>query len=82
MHWIALQWRPDADAATEQPTPEALGWWALQFTPHVAWVDEALLLEVSGSLRLWDGRAALQRRIIESNPAPAHVHQAQAAIEN
>ena len=93
MHWIALQWPPDAGGAAGMALPasdgspdavvpmrEALGWWALQFTPHVAWVDEALLLEVSGSLRLWDGRAALQRRIIESNPAPAHVHQAQEAI--
>ena len=80
MHWIALQWRPDADAATEQPTPEALGWWALQFTPHVAWVDEALLLEVSASLRLWGGHKALLRRIHESNPSPAPVIKAQAAI--
>lgn len=80
MHWIALQWRPDADAATEQPTPEALGWWALQFTPHVAWVDEALLLEVSASLRLWGGHKALLRRIHESNPSPAPVVKAQAAI--
>ena len=38
-----------ADALT------ALGWWALQFTPHVAWVDKGLLLEVSGTLRLWGG---------------------------
>ena len=80
MHWIALQWRPDADAATEQPTPEALGWWALQFTPRVAWVDEALLLEVSASLRLWGGHKALLRRIHESNPSPAPVIKAQAAI--
>ncbi len=80
MHWIALQWRPDADAAVEPPTPEALGWWALQFTPRVAWVDEALLLEVSGSLRLWRGGAALLRRILESNPAPVPVHHAHHAI--
>ena len=71
MHWIALQWPPDAGGAAGMALPasdgspdavvpmrEALGWWALQFTPHVAWVDEAQLLEVSGSLRLWDGRAA------------------------
>lgn len=81
MHWIALQWLPEAGAdAGALPSPDALGWWALQFTPHVAWVDEALLLEVSASLRLWGGRAALMRRTIESNPASAPVHQAQAAI--
>ena len=81
MHWIALQWRPEGESPTaEQPTPEALGWWALQFTPHVAWVDEALLLEVSSSLRLWGGRRALLRRVYESNPASAPIQSAQAAI--
>lgn len=52
-------------AATLQPRhplPQARHehWWALQFTPRVARVDgEALLLEVSGSERLWGGREAL-----------------------
>ncbi|HOB67453.1 DNA polymerase Y family protein [Ottowia sp.] len=93
MHWIALQWPPDAPCAASAarpapeappdatvPTREALGWWALQFTPHVAWVDEALLLEVSGSLRLWGGPRALLRRIHESNPALVDVESSQAAI--
>ncbi|NZA02960.1 DNA polymerase Y family protein [Ottowia beijingensis] len=91
MHWIALQWPPEGSVAGDglpaaaappvgaAPTREALGWWALQFTPHVAWVDEALLLEVSASLRLWGGLKALMRRINESNPAPAVVQQAQEA---
>ena len=68
-HWIALQWPPEAAApqalaagalAADALSPEALAWWALRFTPHVAWVDEALLLEVSGTLRLWGGRRALR----------------------
>lgn len=65
MHWIALQWLPEADtpdtpgAPTTLPTPEALGWWALQYTPHVAWQDEALMLEVSACERLWGGRMQL-----------------------
>ena len=94
MHWIALQWRPEAAAPAARPAPSpavpglapeavpappVLAWWALGLTPHVAWVDEALLLEVSACERLWGGRAALLRRIFESNPAPALVHQAQAA---
>ncbi|MGB3070131.1 MAG: DNA polymerase Y family protein [Ottowia sp.] len=67
-------------APSEDPgMREALGWWALGFTPRVAWVDEALLLEVSGSLRLWGGRQALLRRILESNPVSAGFYQAQAA---
>jgi protein ImuB len=52
----------------------------LQFTPHVARVDEALLLEVSGSLRLWGGLRALMRRIEAENPAPPLVWRAQAGI--
>ena len=90
MHWIALQWLPEAESpvappapdgalADAMPSPEALGWWALQFTPHVAWVDEALLLEVSASLRLWGGPQALLRRIYALNPAPAPMQSAQAA---
>lgn len=80
MHWIALQWPPESAAPAELPTPEALGWWALQFTPHVAWVDEALLLEVSASLRLWGGRRALLCRMHESNPAASGMLCAQAAV--
>lgn len=95
MQWIALQWppevppvsRPAAVATTTAPgqeprqaPDEALGWWALQFTPRVARVDEALLLEVSSSLRLWGGLRALVQRIEAENPAPPLVWQAQAAI--
>lgn len=51
-----------AAAGPRQPLPQAPHehWWALQFTPRVARVDgEALLLEVSGTERLWGGREAL-----------------------
>ncbi|AVS86712.1 hypothetical protein C8239_10855, partial [Paracidovorax avenae] len=37
----------------------AAGWWALRFTPRVALLDEAVLLEVSCTERLWGGRAHL-----------------------
>ena len=72
MHWIALRWSPETDAseAPTFPTPEALGWWALQYTPHVAWQDEALMLEVSACERLWGGRLQLMRQLVASNPAP------------
>ncbi|KQW54124.1 Y-family DNA polymerase [Variovorax sp. Root411] len=75
MHWIALQWSLDAQAPDSPdpstlPTPEALGWWALQYTPHVAWQDEALMLEVSACERLWGGRLQLMRQLVASNPAP------------
>ena len=77
MHWIALQWPPDPGVDVLPPSAEALGWWALQFTPRVAWVDEALLLEVSACERLWGGRLGLMRQIASLNPAPVRVRQAQ-----
>ena len=72
MHWIALRWLPEADAsdAPTLPTPEALGWWALRYTPHVAWLDEALMLEVSACERLWGGRMQLMRLLVADNPVP------------
>lgn len=81
MHWIALLWQPEP-VAPEAPMPsgEALGWWALQFTPRVVWLDEALLLEVSACERLWGGRLSLMRQIDHLNPAPAlRLRQAQGA---
>ena len=72
MHWIALRWLPEADTsdAPTLPTPEALGWWALRYTPHVAWLDEALMLEVSACERLWGGRMQLMRLLMADNPVP------------
>jgi protein ImuB len=43
---------------------EALGWWALQFTPRVCRHDEAVLMEVGGSVRLFGGEVALRDRIV------------------
>jgi protein ImuB len=57
MDWIALQPASPADAS-------AWGWQALRFTPRVARVDEAWLLEVSGSLRLFGGPAALRQALL------------------
>jgi protein ImuB len=57
MHWIAWPW-PSAEPAPGVPA-DAAGWWALRFTPRVARLDEALLLEVSSTERLWGGRARL-----------------------
>ena len=58
MLWLA--WHlPPIEPAPGVP-PDAQGWWALRFTPRVALLDEALLLEVGSTERLWGGRAALQ----------------------
>ena len=51
-----------------RPSLEALGWWALQYTPRVVWIDEALMLEVSTCQRLWGGRRALLGRLRQENP--------------
>ncbi len=72
MHWIALQPQcetppPGVVAATQDEAAQrvSLGWRALQFTPRVALLGEAVLLEVSGSERLFGGRAALLRQLLE-----------------
>lgn len=57
MYWIALQPTPPDDA-------KAWGWRAMQFTPRVAFVDEALLMEVGASERLFGGRKRLLRRLL------------------
>ncbi len=76
MHWIALQ--PAPDAALADPY-SAWVWWALQFTPLVARVDDALVLEVSSSERLFGGRAALVAHILKPNQPLALVDYAQGA---
>ena len=78
MQWIALRWLPEVDPATGAPSPgedvaaETLGWWALRYTPRVAWLDEALVMEVSACERLWGGRHALMRRMGIEHPASGH----------
>ena len=82
MHWIALQpapHEPPADAPPLTDAHAALAWWALQFTPMVARVQDALVLEVSGSERLFGGRAALLQRIFKPNLPLAPVNIAQGA---
>ena len=81
MHWIALQPPPEpadraaSDPATPADMPTALAWWALQFTPLVARVEAALVLEVSNSERLFGGRAALLQRLFDAPLAQAvHAH--------
>ncbi len=62
MHWAALLPLPCPDSASPIE-PAALALWALQFTPRVAAVEEAVLLEVEASLRLFGGAQQLQARV-------------------
>lgn len=87
MHWIALRPGPEAarlgaigsEAEAAPAALLALAEWALQFTPKVARLDDALLLEVSASERLWGGRRALLHQIFTSNRPLAPVQYAQGA---
>lgn len=68
MLWIALRApasasSPPHDAAPDAPEQLALAWWALQFSPRVCVEQEAVLLEVQDSLRLFGGQRALQQRV-------------------
>ncbi|WP_240523281.1 DNA polymerase Y family protein [Polaromonas sp. AER18D-145] len=91
MHcWIALQ-----TSITTEPGPALMDEAALQrtvaslalgFTPRVALVDEAVLLDVTGSLRLFGGLARLMQLLtqsalafFESKNLQAHIRRAQGA---
>jgi len=67
MLWVALQALPEDASMRLADCTASLAWWALQFTPKVARVDDTLLLELSASERLWRGRVQLLRQIHESS---------------
>ena len=75
MYWIAL-------LPSHEDERIAWAWRALQFTPRVAQLDEAVLLEAGASLRLWGGRKHLLRRLFhEGNPlSPAAWAQGRTAL--
>jgi len=65
MLWTALRLPPLPD--TSPPSDAALqglATWALQFTPRVAIVDEAVVMEVEASTRLFGGKRALRDRVV------------------
>ena len=59
-HWLALRCQPPDGADTW------LGSWALQFTPRVLWLEDAWLLDVAPTLRLWGGLDRLMPRMTDS----------------
>lgn len=76
MHWIALQGPAEGEPA--EPRQAWIGW-ALRFTPRVALAGSVLLLEVSGSLRLWGGRGALLGWLRRSQPGRADLCHSEGA---
>ena len=75
MYWIALH-------PSHEDERCAWGWRALRFTPRVAPVEEAVVLEASAALRLWGGREALAGKLFhECRPLqPAQWAQARTAL--
>lgn len=64
--WIALLPGEVSPSSTD-PALDALSlaWWALQFTPRVALLDEGVVLEVQASQRLFGGSQNLKRLIVQ-----------------
>lgn len=66
MLWSALRLPP----APECPLPSAdalagLATWALQWTPRVALLDEAVVMELAASVRLFGGKRALRDKVVQ-----------------
>ncbi|TYK69842.1 hypothetical protein FSY59_16085 [Comamonas sp. Z3] len=59
-HWMA--W-PLACLSESSPVPESACWWALEFSPRVALLEDALLMETSMVQRLWGGAEVLLARL-------------------
>jgi protein ImuB len=81
-HWIALQPElADAKAGSAEliDPVQALGWWALRYTPKVARCNDVLLLEVAASARLWGGLPKLLQHVFTSNKPVTLSGYAQAA---
>jgi len=68
-HWIALQPEPAAQAALADAL-RAWAWRALRLTPRVAQLGSALVLEVSGSVRLFGGGPALLQALLQAQDGP------------
>jgi protein ImuB len=68
MLWAALPF-PRAPDGKPPPTDALTGpaTWALQFTPRVALVEEAVVMEVDSCTRLFGGRRALRDRIAQES---------------
>lgn len=66
MHWLSL-----IPCRADLPLPlqlRTLSWWALQFTPRVAVQEEAVVLEVGASLRLFGGTDRLLEQVRAAGP--------------
>jgi len=67
MHWLALQPRsPSSTDGNASGLLQATAWLGLQFSPRVAQLEEAVVLEAEASLRLFGGPDRLIERLLSS----------------
>ena len=64
-HWAALLIPPAHN--TSFIDKHGIAVWALQFTPRVAYLDEAVVMEVQACLRLFGGEKSLKARVTEES---------------
>ena len=65
--WIALLpgEAPPSASGDQALDAVSLAWWALQFSPRVALLDEGLVIEVQASQRLFGGSQNLKRLVVQ-----------------
>ncbi|WP_458232732.1 Y-family DNA polymerase [Roseateles sp. P5_E8] len=64
MLWAALRTPPAPDTPPPTDVQRHLANWALQFTPRVALLEEAVVMEVAASVRLFGGKRSLRDRVV------------------
>lgn len=65
LFWIALLPEEASSSPDDKLDALSLVWWALQFTPRVALLDEGVVMEVQASQRLFGGSQSLKRLVVQ-----------------
>ena len=65
-HWLAWPLERLNQGAASSSRHDSLYWWALEFSPRVAVLEEALLMETSMVQRLWGGLQPMLERLDEA----------------
>ena len=68
MLWVALLIRSDPSTQPSDDKLRGLSMYALQYSPRTAIVEDAVVIEVEASTRLFGGRRALRERFVAEMP--------------
>lgn len=68
MLWVALLLKPNPNDSPPTDALCGLATWCLQFGPHVAIVESAVVMEVEQSARLFGGKRKLLERVRDESP--------------